>query len=57
MICMYHCIVIDNEYSARGRISSFVEEQDSWQVDDQSIEYKDAVNLVIKNQPDVFYGY
>jgi len=57
MICMYHCIVIDNEYSARERISSFVEEQDSWQVDDQSIEYKDAVNLVIKNQPDVFYGY
>jgi chemotaxis response regulator CheB len=54
---MYHCIVIDNEYSARGRISSFVEEQDSWQVDDQSIEYKDAVYLLIKHQPDVFYGY
>tara|TARA_B110000908_G_C10117897_1_gene386230 strand:- start:84 stop:314 length:231 start_codon:yes stop_codon:yes gene_type:complete len=52
---MYHCIVIDNEYSARERISSFVEEQDSWQVDGQSIEYKEAVYLLIKHQPDMCF--
>ena len=39
---MHHCIVIDDESLARERISSFVEEQENWQVDGQSGEFKEA---------------
>ena len=52
---MYHCIVINNEYLVRERISSFVEEQESWQVDGQSKEYKKAENLLLKYRPDVCF--
>ena len=52
---MYHCIVINNEYLVRERISSFVEEQESWQVDGQSKEYKKAGNLLLKYRHDVCF--
>lgn len=52
---MHHCIVIDDEPLARERISSFVDEQDNWQVVGQSGEYKEAENLLLKHQPDVCF--
>jgi two-component system LytT family response regulator len=52
---MHHCIVIDDESLARERISSFVEEQDNWQVIGQSGEYKEAENLLLKYRPDVCF--
>ncbi|WP_299073242.1 LytTR family DNA-binding domain-containing protein [uncultured Paraglaciecola sp.] len=52
---MHHCIVIDDESLARERISSFVEQQEDWQVDGQSGEYKDAENLLLKYRPDVCF--
>jgi DNA-binding NarL/FixJ family response regulator len=50
---MHYCIVIGDEHLARERISSFVEEQDNWQVDGQSGEYKEAEILLLKQWPDV----
>jgi DNA-binding LytR/AlgR family response regulator len=52
---MFHCIVIDDEYLARQRIFSFVEQQDGWQVDAQSGEYAEAKNLLLKYKPDVCF--
>jgi DNA-binding LytR/AlgR family response regulator len=52
---MHRCIVIDDEYLARERISSFVEEQDNWQVDSQSGEYNEAELLLLKYRPDVCF--
>jgi DNA-binding LytR/AlgR family response regulator len=52
---MHHCIVIDDEYLARERISSFVEEQENWQIDGQSGEYKEAERLLLKHRPDLCF--
>jgi DNA-binding LytR/AlgR family response regulator len=52
---MQHCIVIDDEYLARERISSFVEKQENWQVDGESGEYEEAENLLLKYRPDVCF--
>ena len=49
---MQHCIVIDDEYLARERISSVVEKQENWQVDGESGEYEEAENLLLKYRPD-----
>jgi two-component system LytT family response regulator len=52
---MHHCIVIDDENLARERISTFVGEQENWQIDGQSGEYKEAKNLLLKFRPDVCF--
>lgn len=52
---MHHCIVIDDESLARERISSFVSEQEGWQVVGQSGEYKEAESLILKHKPDVCF--
>jgi two-component system LytT family response regulator len=52
---MHSCIVIDDECLARERISSFVEEQDNWQVDAQAGEYLEAERLLLKHRPDVCF--
>ncbi len=52
---MQHCIVINDEYLARERISSFVEKQENWQVDGESGEYEEAENLLLKYRPDVCF--
>jgi len=52
---MHQCIVIDDEYLARERISSFVEVQENWQVVGQSGEYQEAQDLLLKYRPDVCF--
>lgn len=52
---MHHCIVIDDEPLARERISSFVGEQDHWQVDAQVGEYQAAKELLLKHRPDICF--
>ena len=52
---MLHCIVIEDEYLARERIVSFVEEQVNWQVNGQTGEYNEAESLLLKYKPDVCF--
>jgi two-component system LytT family response regulator len=52
---MCHCIVVDDEDLASERIPSFEEGQDSWQVNGQSAEYKEAESLLLKHWPFVSF--
>jgi DNA-binding NarL/FixJ family response regulator len=52
---MHHCSVIDDEYLARERISSFVMEQVNWQVDAESGEYEEAESLLLKFLPELCF--
>jgi DNA-binding NarL/FixJ family response regulator len=52
---MHHCLVIDDEYLARERISSFVMEQVNWQVDGESGEYEEAESLLLKFLPELCF--
>jgi DNA-binding NarL/FixJ family response regulator len=52
---MHHCSVIDDEYLARERISSFVMEQVNWQVDGESGEYEEAESLLLKFLPELCF--
>lgn len=52
---MISCLIIDDEFHARERISRAIEQRFGWQVVGQAIEYNDAKSLVLARHPTVCF--